>query len=1023
MSSKKRAIDPKTAKAVMTKHAKALTQRVKRAGALASNSVKRFEIPSLKRRARARDASEQLRQYANLNGRSTPKQHSKKETKRRRRAEYLASLPKHPLKRLAYRLHPKRFFRYWISRDGAKMALKVAGIGFLVGLVVIVSVFAYFRRELQGIDPRTINFNQSARLYDRTGQTLLFTYGGDEQRIVVELGQISNNMQKATIAIEDKDFYKHGGFSVPGITRAVWNNITNRDGTSQGGSTITQQFIKNAVIKDRSQTYTRKIKELILAIELERAYSKDDILSFYLNQIPYGALEYGVEAAALGFFNKSAKDLTIDEAALLAAIPQAPSYYSPYGENIDDLVGRQHYIIGLMRDQGYISNEEAESAKQTDTLAKIIPIESRSAYRNIKAPHFVLKVVDDLIKEFTKETVQNGGLNVITTLDLTAQQIAEDVVRERYEQGGAMGDNAAIVAEDVPTGQVIAYVGSRDFNYPGFGAFDAATPDVGRQPGSSFKPYAYAEMFKNPRWGPGSIIWDSPTNFNGYAPRDFDGRFPGPMTIREAIGRSRNIPAVKALYIAGVDKTIELAQNMGLNSLCDTCSYGLSLVLGSGEIKLSEHVHGFGTFARGGLNKPQTYVIKVTNGEGETLKEWQDGKDDRQVLDPQIAYSITSILIDDVARAATFGRGSRLVIPGYTVAAKTGTTDLSVDGWLMGYSRYVAAGVWVGNHDSKPMYTFSEPMTGPIWHNFMVRYHAEKENLQFETPEGIKSVRIDKATGRNATDKSIEIINDIAPGWFKGASSGEDEKVVIDTISNKLATECTPELARKEVTNTGIVPELDPSDPMFSAWAKGAGYDANSTQIKEKDDVHNCDDARPSVTNFSVVGSAGLYEFSADYNEGEDGIETVNFYVNGVLVHSCEVPSTDCGKSSSSYSYVSDFSGAASVKVEVIDKLLYHDDATENTSFSKYDSSIIFISPLDGQANSCGFTCSIDWQNVNNAQKYEVCYAKDGGSNICQDITNSIFSFVPTGTNYTVSVTAKKNNGTVLATGSITFSA
>lgn len=975
------------AKRLIRKHARTLThhtRRVAKAAATKAAAASRFVLPNA-RRPKAHDNSANLKQYADLSGRGRSPRQNRVEQKRRKKAEYLASLPKQPIKRLLYRLHPKRLFSYWFSRDGAKTGLKLAGIALAVVFVGMLSVFAYFRKDLP--NPREITFEQAAKIYDRTGKTLLYTYGSNDQiRVLVEFDQISDHMKHATIAIEDKDFYRHGGFSVSGVTRAAFNNIFNPDDSVQGGSTITQQFIKNALVGDE-RTFTRKVKELILAIELERLYTKDEILSFYLNQIPYGALEYGVEATANGFFNKSAKDLTIDEAALIAALPQAPSYYSPYGENLDELKGRQHYIIDLMAEQSYITREEADAAKLIDTHKKVVPSEKRSAYRNLKAPHFVLKVIEDLKAEYGEATVQRGGLTVITTIDLKAQKMAETAVKNRYKQGGAMGDNAALVAEDTATGQVIAYVGSRDFNFKGYGTFDAASPTIGRQPGSSFKPYAYAELFKNPRWSPGSIIWDSATNFNGYAPHDFDFRFPGPMTIRDAIGRSRNIPAVKALYIAGVDNVIESAQAMGLTSLCDSCDYGLSLVLGAGEVKLSEHVHGFGTFGRGGVYKPQTFILKVTNSNNEVLKEWKDGEGE-QVIDPQIAYAMTSILTDDVARSGTFGLGSRLVVPGYTVAAKTGTTDLSVDGWLMGYSKYVSAGVWVGNHDSKPMYTFAEPMVGPIWNDFMVAYHKGKEDKKFDRVEGIKNVKIDRSTGRNASSSSKNVVNDIAPAWFKGVESKNAVKVIIDTVSNKLATECTPDLARKEVTDNGVAPELATSDPLFSAFAKGAGYSASGASIKDKDDVHKCSDAKPVITNFSVTGGGGVYQFEADYDEGDFDLETVNFKVNGSVVSSCTIPSGDCSSNHAEFEYVSAVSGSATVVVEIIDEVLYSDDATENTSFEENNLVII-------NASGNGGGSDFEWEGgsgivsiVRENDNQVICFGSGPSDNDCNSNSN-----------------------------------
>ena len=934
------------------------------------------KFPS-KRKTKASDKTASLKQYANLTKRGKSGRAAKSAAKRQRKAAYLATLPKHPVKRLLYRMHPKRFFKYWFSKRGGIMALRIAGLGIATAFLVLIGLFAYFRKDLP--DPRNITFEQAARIYDRTGETLLYTYGSDSQiRVLVELDDISDYAKAATVAIEDKGFYQHGGYSISGVTRAAFQNIFGGDDRVQGGSTITQQFIKNALVGD-DRTFTRKVKELFLAIELERLYTKDEILSFYLNQIPYGALEYGIEAASNGFFDKPAKDLTIDEAAMIAALPQAPSFYSPYGPNAEDLTGRQHYVIDLMAQQGYITEEEAKEAKDTNTLKKIVPIGQRSAYRDLKAPHFVLKTVNDLVDEYGQATVTQGGMKVITTIDLKIQKIAEKAVNDRYKAGGAMGDNAALVAQDTQTGEVLAYVGSRDFEIKGYGVYDAATPDLGRQPGSSFKPYAYAELFKNPRWSPGSIIWDSSTNFNGYAPHDFDFRFPGPMKVRDAIGRSRNIPAVKALYMAGVGNVIDAAQAQGVKSLCDTCDYGLSLVLGAGEIKLSEHVAGFSTFGRDGEYKPQTYVLKIENTNGEVLKEWKN-EEGEQVIDEQVAYIINNILTDDVARSGTFGLGSNLTVPGCTVAAKTGTTDLSVDGWLMGYTRHITAGVWVGNHDSTPMYTFVEPMVGPIWNDFMTAMCERYEDEEFPRPDGIKNVRIDRRTGRNADDKtpSGSIINDIAPSWFEGVKAGSSQKVTIDRVSKKLATDCTPDLAKQESTSNSVAPELPADDPMAAAWAKSAGYNYGSDS-KEKDDVHKCGDAKPEITspfpNPQVIGS----DWSVDYKAGTHSISggQIDWKVDGKVIYSCKIPSGNCSTTHAEYTYSGSAKSNAKVEVEIIDSVYYSVSASQNTNIG----SNLVITAAEWNSPRTRF----EWSGGTG----EVTIYLSGGSDICSSNGNS----------------------------------
>lgn len=931
MSARKTRVD--ATKAALRKHAKRISKQV----SAAAKQVKDATAPP--KRKRATDKTQSLKQYANLNKKGSTQRVAKRDEKRRQKAAYLASLPKHPLKRLAYRLNPKRTAKYLFSREGAIMALKVTGIAFAVGTVFLIAIFAYFRRDLP--DPRDLAFEEATRFYDRTGEHLLYTVYGEENRTIVEFDRISEHAKNATIALEDRNFYEHSGFSVTGIMRAAVNNVLNRDATGQGGSTLTQQFIKNSLVGDE-QSYIRKIKELILAVELERLYSKDEILSFYLNEIPYGSLEYGIESAAHGFFDKSASELTIDEAAMLAALPQAPSYYSPYGGDTEALVARQHFTIDQMQSQGYITQEEADEAKAIDTLEKIIPIEERSQYRNITAPHFVLEIQEQLQQEYGETTLKKGGLKVITSLDWDVQKKAEKAMRQNFKfvrnpaNGvGSGGDNAAISITDVETGQVVAQVGSRDFSYKGFGAFNAAT--AGRQPGSSFKPFGYSQMFYNERWSPGSIIWDTNTTFGDYKPENFDFRYPGPMTIRDALGRSRNIPAVKALYIAGVDETVDLARAMGNKSLIPDQFYGLSLVLGAGEVHLAEHTHAYSTFARGGVYKDQSYILKVENPDGTTLYEWEE-EEGEEVLDPQVAYLMTNILTDDRARAGTFGLGNpNLVVPGLNHAVKTGTTDQSKDGWMMGFTTCYAVGVWAGNHDSKPMDTITSWQTGPIFTQVMKEIHTGKKNNEacgtqnIARPDGVKNVRIDRQTGRNATDKtpSGRIINDIAASWFKGVGQAAGQEVVIDTVSNKLATNCTPERARKTITDSGVAPELPPEDPFFSAWARSAGYSAGgSTSIKEKDDVHDCDDEKPVIS----IDNIDYDIITVAYTEGTHDLDEIQLIIDGQTVSRRSV------NSSGSYEFsikADDYSGNQQVQAVVIDEALYDSTDSQNYNFQK----------------------------------------------------------------------------------------
>ncbi|HUP26221.1 MAG TPA: transglycosylase domain-containing protein, partial [Candidatus Limnocylindrales bacterium] len=496
-----------------------------------------------------------------------------------KRAERMVGMPKSRVKRFFFRLHPKRLYRYWFSRDGAIMALKIFGIGTLAVFLLLIGVFAYFRKDLPNIkDVSGNNIGGSIQYYDRTGQTLLWEDYDAVKRIPIKGENMSAYIKKATIAIEDKDFYKHGGFDVRGIARAGVNDVFGKGGT-QGGSTITQQLVKLTQDWSRDQTITRKVKELILSVELEREYSKDEILTGYLNTAPYGSIDYGVEAAAQDYFHKAAKDLTLDEAAMLAAIPKSPNFYSPYNVSKFDkegLIGRAHYILGLMQEQGMITQKEHDDATKVDFLAKIQP--RKGHYDGIKAPWFVLTAKEALAKSKGSTLVKLGGWRVTTTLDLNAQNIAEQQVQKGLAQVRRQGgDTAAFVAEDVKTGQVVALVGGDDFNDPDHGQNNYAH-DLELPPGSSFKPYDYAALIDTQKnVGAGSVLYDTvgpvPPGYpcttgpkkGGDCVVDYDFRYPGPMTLRYALGGSRNVPAIKAMSIVGVDQTIDVAHKLMTN--------------------------------------------------------------------------------------------------------------------------------------------------------------------------------------------------------------------------------------------------------------------------------------------------------------------------------------------------------------------------------------------------------------------------------------------------------------------------
>lgn len=856
--------------------------------------------------------------YSNIN----TKRRTKADTKSRKRAEYLATLPKSRLKRLTYKLHPRRFAKYWFSKEGLTMAMKIAGLGLAAFIVLILTIFALFRKDLAiGPDELTKRVqSRTTKFYDRTGQVLLYELYKDQQLTFVQPDQISDNMKWATVAIEDKDFYKHGGFDTRGIIRSVVNNASG--GGKQGASTITQQLARNVILEDNTRSgiagYTRKIKEIILSIELERTYSKDQILNFYLNSIGYGGTAYGVESASKRYFNKSAKDLTIEEAAYIASIPQYPSLYdrnNPYFD-AEATLARQRTTINYMRDQGYISEKQAKEAKAVDILASIKPLTNDPASK--KAPHFVDEIIKQLEGKYGADNVRKGGWRIITTLDWEMQQLAEKAVAENMaavesRRGGLGGNNAALTAVHPETGQVLSMAGSRDYNYPGFGSFNAATSNL--QPGSSLKPFVYGTLFQGNTYGAGSVIPDSRESFYGIFPNNFDKRFRGNISIRMSLAESRNLPAMKAANLAGMQNVIANLKTAGESSI--TCGQSGEcadpfLAIGSGTVKLDEHTTAYAALANKGLAKPQTYVLKIEKPDGDVVEEWKDSEGTPIFGDrgrsEEISYILSDILADDAARSVTFGRNRSYFNPkGVKAAVKTGTTDDSKDGWMMGYSPKLAVGVWVGRSDGQAMGGFTDSRTGPIFGQFMVDAHRDvlskpqynfKANEWYKQPAGVKKLSV---SGRS----------DLFPSWYKKPKE-EIKDYVMDRVSKKLANACTPEAA-KEIIKITVV--SDPTKPNSQTpGAAPEGYD-----ITKEDDVHVCGDPQPTASIDAVPGSGKNYTLRSDVFAGRFGLLTVEFIVNGQVVNS--QPAGANGTYSTTYTFPGP--GAYTVQARITDQGYY----------------------------------------------------------------------------------------------------
>ena len=573
--------------------------------------------------------------------------------------------------------------------------------------------------------------SQSSKIYDRTGEILLYEIYSEEKRTIVPFEKIPDYVKKATIAIEDKNFYEHPAIDWRALARAFLTNLI-KGSVVQGGSTITQQLAKNAFLSSE-KTYERKIKELILAYWIEKKYSKDEILNLYLNQIPYGNNAYGIEAAAKAYFGKPAEELSLVESVLLASIPKAPTYYSPYGSHKDELMRRKDYILEQMLGIGFIDNEEFERVK--DYQYKFEPQNIGS----IKAPHFVMMVKDYLAEKYGENLLQNGGLKIITTLDWNLQQTAELVVKEGAERNEKLykGKNAALVAQDPKTGQILALVGSKDyFDVKNDGNFNVAAQGL-RQPGSAFKPFAYLTAFEK-GYSPQTIVFDLPTEFTAdnqncplvvdfssklkecYHPENFDHEFKGPVNLKNALAQSLNIPAVKVLYLAGIEDTIKTARNMGITTLNDISRYGLSLVLGGGEVKLIDLVNAYSVFSQEGIKHNQKIVLKIEGVSGELIESTADQA--IKIIDSQYARLITNILSDDEARKPLYqGSFNLTTFEGRQVALKTGTSNDYIDAWTIGYTPNLVVGVWAGNNDNAPMQKQAGSILAalPIWNSFM----------------------------------------------------------------------------------------------------------------------------------------------------------------------------------------------------------------------------------------------------------------------------------------------------------------
>jgi len=775
-------------------------------------------------------------------------------------------------------------------------------IGFVSLLLIASGFFALWITTIQIPDFKSLAARkviESTKIYDRTGEVLLYDVHDNIKRNEVDMDNISRYIKNATVAIEDAEFYNHFGIRPLSFIRAVFANIMTGS-LGQGGSTITQQVVKNTLLTPEKKI-SRKIKEWVLAVKLEQALTKDQILLLYLNEAPYGGNIYGVEEAALTFFGKHAQELNLAESAYIASLPQAPTYYSPYGNHYDALNARKNLVLQKMIEGNFISQEEYQNAAKEEVI--FLP---QDPY-GIKAPHFVTWVREYLVERYGEKMVQEGGLKVTTTLDYDLERKTEEIIAKFGEENEVKynAKNAGMIGIDPKTGHVLVMVGSRNyFDIENGGNFNVTLAH--RQPGSAFKPFVYATAFMK-GYTPDTVVFDLPTQFQTtcdnegkpllseidprdcYMPGNYDNIFRGPVSLRNALAQSINIPAIKTLYLAGLNNSLETAKKMGIGELGSANQYGLTLVLGGGEVSLLDITSAYGVFANDGIKNPPVGILKVEDAEGNTLEAY--AARDEQVIPKNVAREISDVLSDNQARTPAFGDRSPLYFEGRDVADKTGTTNDYRDAWTVGYTPSFALGAWVGNNDNSSM---EKKVAGyivtPIWNAVMLEVLAKYPDEKFKEPEYPEK-------------------NELKPvlrGIWEGSRT-----YFTDKISGKLATNYTPNELRSEhiikevhtilywVNKTnpnGGIPEHPENDPQFNLWEKPVRdwvvktniiEDASSAAPIQYDDVHTPENA-PKISIVSPEEHTALNNeqrvIIKVVSNGRYPLTRVDYYVDNIFI-------------------------------------------------------------------------------------------------------------------------------------------
>lgn len=787
----------------------------------------------------------------------------------------------------------KRVSRALYKTAFAATALLLAA-GFIAAGIFLLWASTLNMPSLASVEERKVE--QSTKIYDRTGEILLYDLHEDVKRTIVPLGEVSQYMQHATVAIEDDNFYHHLGIEPLAIVRAVLTNLKNGDLLGgQGGSTITQQVVKNSLLV-REKTISRKFKEWVLAVKLERQLTKDQILELYLNESPYGGNKYGVEEAAQGFFGKPASELTIAESAYLAALPQAPTYYSPYGNNREELEERKNKVLREMYADEYITEEEYEQAR-------IAQVDFRPQQTSgIKAPHFVFYVIEKLEEELGKREIEEGGYRIITSLDWELQREAERIVNtyalENAEKYNA--ENAALVATDPQTGEILVMVGSRDyFDEDIEGNFNIALAN--RQPGSAFKPFAYAKAIEK-GYTTETIVFDLRTQFSTacevsnltseegcYSPGNYDDTFRGPMTFRDALAQSVNVPAVKVLYLAGLPDTLQLAKRLGISTLGDISRYGLTLVLGGGEVQLLEMTHAYGVFANEGINVSEQPILRIEDKEGEVVRSYEPTE--REVLSRDVAIAVTDMLADNTARTPAFGANSFLHFPGYDVAVKTGTTNDYRDAWIIGYTPTLSVGAWAGNNDNTSMEKrVAGFIIAPLWNEFM-QFALERNGAVERFSRPSRTVDMDlKPVLRGRYEGNDSVFIDTTTGREPGSNTLPQhiQEVFKPNIHSILHWVNRDDPRGPVPTNPGADGQYAYWEYPVRAWANTQSFEETDTSVTDGDTdtegpqirIRRPRDGREYEAGSELTAWASI--------ESEERITRVDFFVNETYLGSVE---------------------------------------------------------------------------------------------------------------------------------------